>query len=58
MTDPDPETFMEASHWVVATADDGLLADEALLEAATPWGEDRPPILWTDRRSSLIQVLR
>ncbi len=58
LTDPDEEAFTEASHWVVATANRALLDDPELVEASTPWGEDRPPIRWTDRRSSLVSVLR
>lgn len=58
LTDPDEETFMEASHWVVATPNPEFLGDPELLEASTPWSDDQPPILWTDRRSSLVTVLR
>ena len=57
LADADEEAFMEASHWVVATPNRAVLGDPELIEASTPWADDRPPILWTDRRSSLVTVL-
>lgn len=55
---PDTSRAEESSDWVLVTGNATFLADPVVREAATPWTEEDSPILWTDRRASLLPVLR
>jgi SAM-dependent methyltransferase len=54
----DKEKGLEESHWVLVTSNAELLAGPGLGDAVTPWAEKDELLLWTDRRTSLLQVLR
>ena len=52
------EEALDASHWVLASTNREFLDSPEVKESVTAWADDDPPILWTDRKSSLLQALR
>jgi len=53
---PDPPTAREANDWVLVTNNRAFL--ESIADRVTPWRSTEAPVLWTDRRTSLLRVLR
>ena len=53
---PDPATGREANDWVLVTQNNAFL--ESIADRVTPWRSTEDPVLWTDRRTSLLRVLR
>jgi hypothetical protein len=53
---PDRSTGREANDWVVMSANTAFM--DAIAGQATPWRSTEAPVLWTDRRTSLLRVLR
>ena len=53
---PDPATAREANAWVLVTHNKPFL--DAIADRVTPWRSTENPVLWTDRRTSLLRVLR
>ncbi len=50
---------IDASDWVLLTANRAFLESAEVRRAVKPWTEfDRPPLLWTDDYSNLFQLLR
>jgi len=43
----DPPTARDANTWVLAAGDPAFFSIPAFRDRVTPWGEDRPPVLWT-----------
>jgi hypothetical protein len=44
--------------WAILTRDESFLAQDAVRNAAQPWPNERPPLLWTDNFASLWQILK
>jgi hypothetical protein len=53
---PDPRTAREANDWVLASDNEAFL--KSIADRVTPWRPTEDPVLWTDRRTSLLRVLR
>jgi len=53
---PDPSTAREANSWVLVTNNDAFM--NSIAGQVTPWRSTEDPVLWTDRRTSLLRVLR
>ena len=53
---PDPETAREANDWVLITQNRAFL--ESIAGQVTPWRPTEDPVVWTDRRTSLLRVMR
>lgn len=54
----DPSRGEESSLWVIMTGNAAFLDDPVVRERITPWGPADTPVVWTDRRASLLSVLR
>lgn len=47
----------DPSDWVIITANPAVLANPAVIQAASRWSENGNPLLWTDDFASLWQVV-
>jgi hypothetical protein len=55
----DPEHGRHPTHWVlVADPDHPVWRAPAVRDGTAPWSAEDAPVVWTDRFSSLLQVLR
>ena len=53
---PDPATAREANDWVLVSNNEAFM--KSIADQVTPWRPTEDPVLWTDRRTSLLRVLR
>jgi len=52
----DPSTARQPNSWVLVTNNDAFM--KSIAGQVTPWRSTEDPVLWTDRRTSLLRVLR
>ena len=58
-TDSDDSLGLDATTWIIVTANDKFLNTPAIRDSITPWTDaDPPPLVWTDDYGSLWQTLK
>ena len=57
LSESNEDAALESSDWVLVTTNRPFLEAPGLRDAATPWEADDSPVTWTDRKSSLLQIL-
>jgi hypothetical protein len=49
---------ISTASWAILARDESFLAQDVIQNAAQPWPNERPPLLWTDNFASLWQILK